>query len=270
MPILKARNLTFFYGKQKILEDVDFYVESGEAVFLLGPNGSGKTTLLKLLLGFYRPSRGEVLLSGNPILNMSRRRLAKTIAYVPQGHRVSFGYRVLDVVLMGRTPHNPFFSSYSKRDLELALEYLERLSIRHLKDKPYTMVSGGERKLTLIARALVQEAKILVLDEPADGLDFGNQLRLLEHIVKVCKGGLSCVLTTHLIDHALWAGDRAILLKDGRVLASGPPEKTLTEELIKKLYGADIKQCTLMNGMKVCVPRGLGEKFEIHAPSEKR
>lgn len=255
IPLLDVKGLSFSFGKRKVLDSISFEVKKGEAVFLLGPNGSGKTTLLKLLLGFYRPFKGEVLIKGRLLQKTPRKDLARTISYVPQLHRIAFGYRVLDVVLMGRTPHKSFLAPYSKRDHDLALEHLERLSILHLKDRPYSRISGGERKLTLIARALVQEASILVLDEPADGLDFGNQVRLLEHIAKVCLDGITCIITTHLLHHVAWIGTRAVLLKDGRIIADGSPIDAMNEKNLNALYGVDVTQCTLMNGMNLYMPK---------------
>ncbi len=255
MPLLEAEGLSFSFGKRKVLDNISFEAKKGEAIFLLGPNGSGKTTLLKLLLGFYRPLKGEVLIKGKLLQKTPRRDVARTISYVPQLHSIAFGYRVLDVVLMGRTPHKVFLAPYSKRDHGLALECLERLSILHLKDKSYSRISGGERKLTLIARALVQEAGILVLDEPADGLDFGNQVRLLEHIANVCLDGITCIITTHLIDHVSWIGTRAVLLKNGRIIADGSPADKINEKNLNTLYGVDVAQCTLMNGMNFYMPK---------------
>jgi iron complex transport system ATP-binding protein len=254
-PLIEARGLSFSFGNRKVLDSINFEAKKGEAVFLLGPNGSGKTTLLKLLLGFYRSLRGEVLIKGRLLQKTSRKDVARTISYVPQLHRIAFGYRVLDVVLMGRTPHKSFLAPYSKRDHDLALECLERLSILHLKDKPYSRISGGERKLTLIARALAQQADMLVLDEPADGLDFGNQVRLLEHIAKVCLDGITCIITTHLIDHVSWVGTRAVLLKDGRIIADGSPIGAMNEKNLNTLYGVDVTRCTLMNGMSFYMPK---------------
>lgn len=178
-PIIKAEDVAFGYTSKMVLKDLSLSIKAGEVVTLLGPNGSGKSTLLKVLLGIHRPSNGAVFFEGKNIVHIGSKGLAKSIAYVPQVHRDSFPYRVLDVALLGRIPHKKFFFSYSKHDMDVAYNALERLSITHLAERAYTEISGGERQLTLIARALAQGARIFIMDEPASGLDYGNQLRLL-------------------------------------------------------------------------------------------
>lgn len=221
MYLIAVDDVTYSYFHEPVLRNVTFSIASGEIVSLLGPNGSGKTTLLKLLLGLYQPQSGQVLLDGRPVSAIAPRQLARWIAYVPQVHRLSFGYRVLDVVLMGRLPHKPFFFRYSRADEQIAIQALKRLSISHLKDRPYTEVSGGERQLILIARALAQGADIFIMDEPVNGLDYGNQIRLLARIADLADSGYTFIKTTHFPDHALWIADRVVMLKAGQVVADG-------------------------------------------------
>ncbi|WP_321413196.1 ABC transporter ATP-binding protein [uncultured Desulfobacter sp.] len=255
MSFLCIDHVTYGYGETPVLNDINLTLEKGEVVSLLGPNGSGKTTLLKVLLGLCRPQKGEVRLEGRPVRHMNAKALARRVAYVPQTHKISFAYRVIDVVLMGRMPHKPFFFRYSKQDEDQALEALEQLSIAHLKDRPYTEVSGGERQMTLIARALAQGADILVMDEPVSGLDYGNQIRLLAQIATLADNGYTFIKTTHFPEHAVWISDRVVMLKKGRLLANGDALEVVNEENLYLLYNTDIGMANLDEGLRVCVPR---------------
>jgi len=257
MELIRADRINFSYGETPVLKDISFSAHRGGIVSLLGPNGSGKSTLIKLLLGIYRPSSGCVFFEGKPLSRIAPRELAKRIAYVPQTHRMAFAYSVLEVVLMGRTPHRPFFSRYSREDVEIALHSLDRLSISHLRDRSYTEVSGGERQLTLIARALTQGADMLVMDEPANGLDFGNQIRLLDQIANLARDGYTFIKSTHFPDHALWIADRVVMLRDGCVIADGSPNDVMDEETVCRLYNTRISILKINGNLKTCVPRAI-------------
>jgi iron complex transport system ATP-binding protein len=257
--LLRAENITFGYNGRAVLRGVSLTIGKGEIVSLLGPNGSGKTTLLKVLLGLNRMDSGKVLFEGRDISAMDQKTLAKKIAYVPQFHRASFAYRVLDVVLMGRMPHKPFFARYDSRDMELARAALEKLSILHLEDRPYTEISGGERQLALIARAMTQGAHTFIFDEPANGLDYGNQIKLLEELMELSREGYTFIKSTHFPDHALWIADRVIMLKQGEIIASGRPDETITSENLYALYGREIDVHSLKENFRVCVPGRIGK-----------
>lgn len=256
--LLQAENIKFGYGNRTVLRDISISIRRGEIVSLLGPNGSGKTTLLKVLLGLNTAESGRVLFEGKNVSLHDRKSLARKIAYVPQFHRASFAYRVLDVVLMGRMPHKAFFSRFDNRDAELAREALEKLSILHLEDRPYTELSGGERQMTLIARALTQGARTFVFDEPANGLDYGNQIKLLEELISLSGEGFTFIKSTHFPDHALWVADRVIMLKDGSILADGSPEETITTDNLYALYGREVDIHALRENFRVCVPSRIG------------
>ena len=261
MNLLDAAGITFSYAGRPVLKDVSLSVQSGQIVSLLGPNGSGKTTLLKVLLGILRPQSGKVLYEGRPIAQMSPKELASRMAYVPQTHRIGFAYRVLDIVLMGRTPHKPFFSDYSKEDVDMALQSLERLSILHLKDRCYNEISGGERQLTLIARALTQGARTLILDEPASGLDYGNQIRLLDQITDLARDGYTFIKSTHAPNHALWIATRVLMLKGGTIIADGPPGDVIDGEAIGRLYNTRVGVVPLNGGgVRICVPQTIMQR----------
>ena len=257
MALLSLENVAHAYEGRPALSQISLSVEAGESLSLLGPNGSGKTTLLKIMLGLLRPQQGRVDLDGGDIAAIPARQYARRLAYVPQVHRMAFAYRVLDVVLMGRLPHKPFWFSYTKRDRQIALQALDKLSIAHLSQRPYTDISGGERQLTLIARALTQEPEIFVLDEPANGLDYGNQIRLLEQLSNLAREGYTFIKTTHFPDHALWVSDRVLLLKQGRIVADENAARAINQENLFRLYGSHISVETLPGGGRICMPQAM-------------
>ena len=255
--MIEATGIAFSYSRRPILKDVSVSVHRGEIVSLLGPNGSGKTTLLKVLLGLLRPENGSIRFEGRDVADMSPKELAARMAYVPQTHRIGFAYRVLDIVLMGRTIHNSVFSRYSKVDVAMALKSLERLSILHLKDRCYNEISGGERQLTLIARSLAQGARTLIMDEPANGLDYGNQIRLLHQIQDLAKDGYTFVKSTHAPDHALWIASRVLMIKEGRIIADGKPVEVIDRLAIQKLYNTMVNVHSVNGSVRICVPQGV-------------
>ncbi len=236
--IVLVRDLCFSYGAGAFqLEDINLEVRAGEVVTLLGPNGSGKTTLLYCIAGLYRPQRGQVLVDGKEVSKLPRREAAKIIGFVPQDHHPSFPYLSLDVVAMGRAAHLGLLGSPNRRDLEIARRALEAVGAFHLADRIYTQVSGGERQLILIARALAQEPKILLLDEPTAHLDFKNQVRVLSLVKRLVEERkLAAVLTLHDPNLASMFSDRIALMNNGRLAAYGPPEEALIAQLLRRVY----------------------------------
>lgn len=251
---LEARAVHFRRGARVILDDVTISLKSGEIVALLGANGAGKSTLFRILLGFLRPERGEVRLDDTPLGEFSRRALARRIAYVPQAHVAPFPYSVRDVVLLGRLAETGIFRAPQAADHQAANEVLERLAITHLAARPYTEISGGERQLTLIARALAQGAGILVMDEPMTGLDYGYQVRLLQHLVDLAGSGHTILFSTHNPEHAVQVASRIAVLRDGAIMADGPPGEIITPPLIRTLYGVAVSTLTNAEGQMVIVP----------------
>jgi iron complex transport system ATP-binding protein len=238
--ILAAEHLNFGYPGRRVGGGVSLGVKAGEVLALLGPNGGGKTTLLKTLIGLLKPQGGRVLLEGMPLTEFPVSERARRIGYVPQAHAGAFAFTVRDVVLMGRTAHQGLFASPSEADRALAQVKLAELGIAHLGGQPYTMISGGERQLVLIARALAQAPRVIVLDEPTASLDFGNQGKVLRQIAELRGRGLAVLFTTHDPNHALRHADRVALLAQGSLLAEGPPAKILTASNLAELYGAEI------------------------------
>ncbi|MBA2410462.1 MAG: ABC transporter ATP-binding protein [Gammaproteobacteria bacterium] len=237
---LATHHLAFGYAHKTVGHDVSLTVESGQILCVLGANGSGKTTLFKTLLGLLKPRGGDITLDDESVLTWPRRRQAQTMAYVPQAHADYFPFTVLDTVLMGRAAHMSLFAVPSQRDREAALAALHALSIADLKDEPYAQISGGQRQLVLIARALAQEAKFLILDEPTSSLDFGHRGRLLEHIRKLAREGPGIIFSTHDPDQALVCADTVALLREGRVIQSGAPDAVITRENLRLIYGVDV------------------------------
>ncbi len=255
---LEARDLAFGYRGHPVGRNVSLALGAGEIVCLLGPNGGGKTTLFRTLLGLLPPQGGEVLLDGADLWTLARRDVAKRIGYVPQAHTGYFPFTVRDVVLMGRTAHLAPFAGPSRRDRVLADEAIERLGLAPLADAVYTRISGGERQLTLIARALAQAAPLLVMDEPTASLDFGNQLRVLEQVVALARSGIGVLLSTHDPDQAFQRADRVALLRGGELVADGRPDDVLTSESLRTLYGVEVHvvDAALPDGRRgrVCLP----------------
>jgi iron complex transport system ATP-binding protein len=239
--ILEARHLDIGYRKTRIGSSIDLDIREGEVLCLLGPNGGGKTTLMKTLLGLLPALGGTVKLQDRDIASYSRAELAKLVGYVPQAGSNFFPFTVLDVVLMGRVAHIGLFASPGKKDVAAAEAALAALGIAHLKERIYTEISGGERQLVLIARALAQEPRLLVMDEPTASLDFGNQLRVLDRITALARRGMAVVLSTHDPDHVFLCGDRAALLRDGRLAALGPPAEVITPASLAALYGVAVE-----------------------------
>jgi iron complex transport system ATP-binding protein len=241
---LAGRNLTIGYRDRVVGRGIDVALAQGEVLALLGPNGGGKTTLLKTLLGILAPLGGEVAIADHALAELSIRERARQIAYVPQVHTPSFGFTVETVVLMGRTAHGGLFSRPSAKDRAVATQALDQFGIAALAQRPYTMISGGERQLVLLARALAQEPRFIVLDEPTASLDFGNQGKVMREIRALAGAGHGVLFTTHDPNHALRAADRAYLLRDGQRIAEGRVGEVLTQAKLEALYGAPVERLT--------------------------
>jgi iron complex transport system ATP-binding protein len=241
---------------------VSFSLAAGEVMCLLGPTGSGKTTLFKSILRLLEPLAGEVRVDGEVVGGWTRPRLARVFGYVPQAQLALFPFRVREVVLMGRTAHVPTLSTPSRRDREVADAALGTLGIDHLADRPYTEVSGGERQLALVARALAQEPRILVMDEPTASLDFGNQVRVLGQVEALARTGIAVLLSTHDPDQAFVCADRVAMLHGGGVLRLGGPEEVITSAMLREVYGIEVEVRRLdgERAVHVCIPP-LGRLF---------
>lgn len=263
MKKLSVESLSFSYDRVHVLKDISFEASEGQMICLLGPNGVGKSTFFGCLLGILSKYDGQIKIDGKNIKNMSRRELAKHIAYVPQIYESNFNYSVLETVLMGMNNQIGAFSAPSAEHHRKAMEVLERMSIAHLADVGHHQISGGERQLALIARALVQNAEILIMDEPTANLDFGNQNYVLREIKKLCSDGYLIFFSSHQPDHAFLYADTAIVLHEKKIRANGVPWEILNEELMLEIYKipVHIAQNTLDGTMFYsCIPRMQIEK----------
>ncbi|MGH6621119.1 MAG: ABC transporter ATP-binding protein [Alphaproteobacteria bacterium] len=251
---LEARALAFGYPGKPVGRGVDLSLGPGDVLCLLGPNGAGKTTLFKTMLGLLPPQGGEVRIGGTPLGRLKRREIARRIAYIPQAHTPPFPFAVRDVVLMGRTAHLQPFESPGRADREAAERALDLLGIGALADADYTRISGGQRQLALIARALAQESPLLIMDEPTASLDFGNQALVLREVQRLVGKGFGLVISTHNPDHAFACATRVALLHDGGVMAAGTPADVLTPDHMLRMYGVTVTIERLADGRTVCAP----------------
>ncbi|MDX1375663.1 MAG: ABC transporter ATP-binding protein [Burkholderiales bacterium] len=252
--MLAVKDLAFGFPGRTVGRDVNFALADGEIVCVLGPNGSGKTTLFRTLLGLLAPHGGSIALDGAALESLPRDAIARRIGYVPQAHAGYFAYSVREMVLMGRTAHLGAFGAPGLRDRERAEAALETLGIAALAERPFTEISGGERQLTLIARALAQEAGLLVMDEPTASLDFGNQVRVLERLERLAARGIAVLFSTHDPDHAFLCAQRALLIAEGRALALGPPREVIRSDTLERLYGVSVRIVQTAEGAHTCVP----------------
>jgi len=255
---MKIEDLHFSYGSHQVLKGVSFGVEDSGFISLLGPNGAGKSTLFRCMLGLLEPSGGSVHICGRNIRAMPAAELAHRVAYIPQSHSPVFNFSVFDVVLMGTTSQLSRFASPGKKQEQLAEAAMERIGIAHLKNRGCGNISGGERQLALIARAIAQQAKILVMDEPSASLDYGNKLRVMETVKGLTREGYTVIQSTHDPDQAYLYSDKIIALFDGKIIASGTPRETISSGLISTLYGVDVEVCSMhRDDVRVCVPAHL-------------
>ena len=244
----QIKQVQFCYDKEMILKGVTGGF-SGEGLYaIFGPNGSGKTTLLKCCAGILSPQKGTIELAGTALHRMSCQERGHLISYVPQEHSLSFPFTVEEVVLMGRTPHLGGLSRPHHRDEEVAHAAMEEVGIADLSEKAYTKLSGGQRQLVLLARAIAQDTPVIILDEPTSALDFRNQLLVYELLRKLAGKGKMIIACTHDPNHVKWFCDEVLILKNGVVLYRGAVNETLTEHCLRELYG-DV--CTLRDGMIV-------------------
>jgi iron complex transport system ATP-binding protein len=236
-PIIKVKDLHFSYSKHQVLDGINFSLHRGEIVSLLGPNGCGKSTLIRLILKLMHTNNGEIKLNGKSIHNYSHKEIAGHIAYIPQYHNVPFNYTVLEMVMMGRISKLGFFATPSSRDHDIAYESLSKIGISNLANRPFGQLSGGQKQMVLLARALTQEVDTFIMDEPVSGLDYGNQIRLLELISDLSRQGYTFLKTTHYPDHALLVSSRVVVMNDKKIIADGKPDEVITSEMINEVYG---------------------------------
>jgi len=239
--LLSSHRLAYGHPGRTLGRDITLDLHAGEVLCVLGPNGGGKTTLFRTLLGLIPMHAGEIMLAGKKLGACTAAERARHMAYVPQAGSSYFAFTVREMVLMGRTAHLGLLSAPGQKDFTATEAAMDELRIAHLADRPFTHISGGERQLTLIARALAQASPLLIMDEPTASLDFGNQALILEEIVRLKSNGRSVMFCTHDPDHALQCADRVLLLHQGNALAMGGPRQTITAENLKTIYGVEVR-----------------------------
>lgn len=263
---ITVSNVSFSYNKRLILDNINVTADEGQLLSVVGPNGVGKSTLFYCIMGLLDGFDGKITINDNDIKDMGIKEMAKLVAYIPQNHYPSFHYSVFDMVLMGTSNQVSPISTPGKEQSVLVEAALERLGIVHLRDRCYTKISGGERQLALIARALVQQTRILILDEPTANLDFGNQILVLKQIKSLAGEGYTIIQSTHNPEQAFMFSDCVLALHDGKVLANGAPSDVVTEELLQKLYGVDIKIHSLyQDKVRVCIPYTIIEDHAVNS-----
>ncbi len=237
---LSIDNLSFSYKKDReVLKNVTFSIKNGESISILGRNGSGKTTLIRLILGFLKAPYGTITIDGDDISTIGGRARAEKIAYIPQHSEISYPFTVLETAVMGAAPRVGIFSKPSHKDYEKAEENLRILGIDSLRNRQINMISGGERQLAMIARALTQDAELLLLDEPANELDYSNQLLILEKIEELRDSGYSVLFSTHNPEHALMIASSVLILSNG-VSSIHRTDELKDGRLLSELYNREL------------------------------
>lgn len=256
---LELRDLACGYEPGRpIIKNITFDLKEGDVCALLGPNGVGKTTLFKTILNLIHPLAGQVCVDGNDISKWTPKKRSRYLAYVAQAHVPSFPYLVKDIAMMGRIGQTSAMGQPSRKDFEIVEQALEDVGIHHLRDKVYTEISGGERQLLMIAKALAQEPKILIMDEPTANLDYGNMLIVMDCIRMLAEKGLCVIFTTHMPDQAFMCQAKTAMLFRNEPLVFGPCAKVITKENLYRAYHAEIEILEVLdakgNPVRVCAP----------------
>jgi iron complex transport system ATP-binding protein len=239
-PLVEVRGASFRYAERPIFEGLDLDVYAGEVLTVLGTNGCGKSTLLRCIGGSLSLEKGCVRIGDHDLSQLGPRAKAQKVGFLFQDHTPTFPFTVLEIALMGRTPHLGAFGGPSPHDTALAEAALEKVGILHLKSRPYTQLSGGERQLALLSRTLTQQPEVILLDEPTSHLDFKNQARCLQTIAGLAAQGITMIMTTHDPNHAFLFSGRVALMKGGAPLTVGPATQVITAQMLSATYGMDI------------------------------
>ena len=242
VPDLVLKDVRFGYTEENaVLDSLSLKIEPARITAILGPNGAGKTTLLNTILGYLKPQTGQVLLDGQSIAHYSKRQLSQIIGLVPQAEHFPFNFTAFEYILLGRTPYMGIFNMPREADFQAAGEIVDLLKISHLKNRPVEELSGGEQQLVLLARALAQEPKVLLLDEPTTRLDLGNTATILNALKALAQQNVTVVFSTHDPQAAVYCADQLVLMKEGHVLSAGSLEEILTSGSLTQLYGVGIQ-----------------------------
>ncbi|TCD47465.1 ABC transporter ATP-binding protein [Chlorobium sp. N1] len=244
---IECSGLSVGYDSRIVVDNVTMDLRTGEICCFIGQNGRGKTTLFRTMLGLIAPIGGTIRLNGRPLHRWSAIERARMVAYVPQAHQGVFPFSVRDVVLFGRTAHLGLFASPGSHDRKIAEQAIEMLGIGHLAERPFPEISGGERQMVLLARALAQEASMMILDEPSSNLDYGNQVLLLRKIRELAQYGIGIAMATHSPEHALQLEARVAAIVDGGLRVWENATDALNPEDMKRVYGIDINMASALD-----------------------
>lgn len=252
---IEVNNLFFSYSAGHVLSGVSFTAEEGNLLCVLGTNGTGKSTLFRCILGLLKGYEGEVLIDGISTKTFSAKQLAERISYIPQSHKTAFAFSVLDMVVMGTTIQLQAFANPGTKQKVIAEEALSMVGIAHLAKRKFSRISGGEQQLVLIARAIAQQARIIIMDEPCANLDYGNQIKVMRTIKHLSRQGYLIVQSTHNPEHAFLFADEVLVMANGKTRAKGIPAKVLTEEMLYELYGIQVNLYEIkQRQLKFCIP----------------
>jgi iron complex transport system ATP-binding protein len=260
---LEITDLNFSYGTRPILNDVNFTTSAGDLIALLGPNGVGKSTLFRCILGFLKGYRGRVRVAGKDVRRLSPLAMARLVAYIPQSSAQVFDYTVLELVLMGMASQMKLLATPGKKQEDEARAVLNELSIDHLRHRGCGQISGGEYQLVLLARALAQKARILLMDEPTANLDYGNQYRVMERISRLSRRDFTVILSTHDPNQALQHANRALIVQNGSICADGRPDDVMTEGMLSGMFNIGVRRMHVADGGQtypICIPVGLSSR----------
>lgn len=238
---LMVSNLSFAYDQEMILNDLSFSAAGGELISILGPNGVGKSTLFRCILGLLNRYDGDILIANKNAKKIQAREMAKLVAYIPQSHVLTFNYSVLDMVLMGSANRISSIGRPKKQEKAEAKEALEKIGILDLEERGFNHLSGGEQQLVMLARAVMQNTPIWILDEPLANLDYGNQISILQQLKRLAADGYLILQSIHNPNQAYQFSDRIIGLSKGRIIADGHPKQIMNNALIKALYGNQVE-----------------------------
>ena len=240
--LLTVENLSFYYETNKmIFKNANFSLESGDILSILGPNGAGKSTMLNCLVNLLQPRSGKVVIDKKKISEMNSNEISKYIGYVPQVHIPTYGFMVKEYIAMGRAPKIGIFSKPSKKDYYFVNKAMDKMEISHLANKPYTEISGGERQKATIAKVLVQEPKIIILDEPTAYLDYGNQYKTINLVKSLAEEGYAIIMTTHQPEHAIMLDKYTAIIDNEGDFTFGETNEIISESLLSDLYKIKVK-----------------------------
>jgi iron complex transport system ATP-binding protein len=253
---LTIENITAGYGRIPVLRDVSLQVEQGGICALMGRNGSGKTTLLRCVNAILKPMQGRVIVNGKNVGRLSRIEIARSISLVPQGMYTAFSFSCLEMILMGSAARIKAWAAPGKKETQRALEILTEVGIHALAGRPFNHISGGERQLVMLSRALFQDAPVMLLDEPNTHLDFSNQHRMMSLMREVVKKrGVTALVSLHDPNLTLYYCDQVAMLREGRIIACGLTSEVMEDQILQQTLGENIQTDVTVKGLPVVTPR---------------